>query len=159
MQGIALKADGILQDWKVLMDCRYKLTGSSSGRGRRISYTNPYKHTYIDMFIPATCAWTPGRLLTYVRGYWCLTHWYYALTPTCMYLFCFQVGKKTRNTTMQSGSGISSRSGLGTRLLTKAIAIIVYCSVLIAIRGQGHPGTFFIDILLFSLMSEGFEAI
>ena len=54
---------------------------------------------------------------------------------------------------MQYGCGISSRSALGTRWVTKTVRRIAYCPELIAIGGLGHPGK------LFSLISGGFEAI
>ena len=36
LQGIAVVAGWNQQDWKVLVDCRWKLTRPSSGKGRRI---------------------------------------------------------------------------------------------------------------------------
>ena len=59
--------------------------------------------------------------------------------------------KDARRKTMQYGCGISSRSALGTRFVTKTMPRIAYCPELIAIGGLGHPGK------LFSLIFIGFH--
>ena len=51
--------------------------------------------------------------------------------------------KDAQRKTMQYGCGISSRSALGTRWVTKTMPRIAYCPELIAIGGLGHPGKLF----------------
>ena len=59
--------------------------------------------------------------------------------------------KGAQRKTFQYGSRISSRSAVGTRLVTKTMPIIAYCLVHIATGGQGQPAK------LFSLICIGFH--
>ena len=59
--------------------------------------------------------------------------------------------KDAQRKTMQYGFGISCRSALGIRWVTKTMPRIAYCPELIASGGLGHPGK------LFSLVFIGFH--
>ena len=61
--------------------------------------------------------------------------------------------KDAQRKIMQYGCGISSRSVVGTRLVTKTMPRIAYCPELVAIGGLGHPGK------LFSLIFIDFSRI
>ena len=71
--------------------------------------------------------------------------------------------KDAQRKTMQYGCGISSRSALGTRWVTKTMPRIAYCPELIAIGSLGHPGKLFslisIDFHGFSWVFIGFSRI
>ncbi len=59
--------------------------------------------------------------------------------------------KDVQRKTIQSGGGISSRSAVKTRLVTKTMPRIAHCWELIATGGQGCPGK------LVSLIFIGFQ--
>ena len=78
MQGIAVMADWSQQNWKELVDCKCKLTRSSSGRGRRIYIereTPTYIHIYIKYLtnsqpiLPVTHPPLPTCIPTYLPTY------------------------------------------------------------------------------------------
>ena len=61
-----------------------------------------------------------------------LTHWYCILTPNSGFCYVLKQPKRRATPTIQCGGGISSRSVVGTRLVTKTMPHI-------AIGSQGSP--------------------